>query len=128
MNANGGARDNVAATIYLQPCLITQSSPLILYNPPFPFRPHYRDSEKITTESKMAEPIPAGTSIELPILDISNPEDPAVGEAMLDAATKYGFLYVDSKGTDFTAEDVRKAFERVRISTTPMNIQKANVF
>ena len=76
----------------------------------------------------MAEPIPAGTSIELPILDISNPEDPAVGEAMLDAATKYGFLYVDSKGTDFTAEDVRKAFERVRISTTPMNIQKANVF
>ncbi|EAA65255.1 hypothetical protein AN0077.2 [Aspergillus nidulans FGSC A4] len=62
----------------------------------------------------MAEPTPAGTSIELPILDISNPEDPAVGEAMLDAATKYGFLYVDSKGTDFTAEDVRKAFERNR--------------
>jgi isopenicillin N synthase-like dioxygenase len=57
-------------------------------------------------------PTPAETSIELPILDISNPEDPAVGEAMLNAATKYGFLYVDSKGTDFTAEDVRKAFER----------------
>ncbi|KAL4741935.1 hypothetical protein BDV11DRAFT_181700 [Aspergillus similis] len=60
----------------------------------------------------MAESALAGTSIELPILDISNPENPAVGEAMLDAATKYGFLYVDSKGTDFTAEDVRKAFER----------------
>jgi hypothetical protein len=73
-------------------------------------------------------PTPAETSIELPILDISNPEDPAVGEAMLNAATKYGFLYVDSKGTDFTAEDVRKAFERVRTSTTRMNIQKTNLF
>ncbi|KAL5051814.1 hypothetical protein BDW71DRAFT_632 [Aspergillus fruticulosus] len=60
----------------------------------------------------MADLTPARTPIELSVLDISNPEDPAVGKAMLDAATKYGFLYVDSKGTDFTAEDVRKAFER----------------
>ncbi|KAL4802250.1 hypothetical protein BDV18DRAFT_64067 [Aspergillus unguis] len=54
----------------------------------------------------------SSTPINLPILDISNPNDPAVGKAMLDAATKYGFLYVDSKGTDFGAEDVQKAFER----------------
>ncbi|KAL4904845.1 hypothetical protein BDW74DRAFT_153610 [Aspergillus multicolor] len=60
----------------------------------------------------MSDSTPVGPAIELPILDISNPEDPAVGKAMLDAATKYGFLYVDSKGTDFSAEDVRKAFER----------------
>ncbi|KAL3472974.1 putative oxidoreductase [Aspergillus californicus] len=59
----------------------------------------------------MSEPA-VGPPIELPILDISNPEDPAAGKAMLDAATKYGFLYVDSKGTDFTAEDVQKAFEQ----------------
>ncbi len=61
----------------------------------------------------MAESTPVGAPIELPILDISNPVDPAVGKAMLEAATKYGFLYVDSKGTDFEADDVRKAFERV---------------
>ncbi|CDM30686.1 hypothetical protein DTO013E5_665 [Penicillium roqueforti] len=48
--------------------------------------------------------------IELPVIDISNPHDPAVGKAMLDAATKYGFLYVNSKGTDFTVEDVDHAF------------------
>ncbi|KAF7590899.1 hypothetical protein BBP40_002261 [Aspergillus hancockii] len=34
-----------------------------------------------------------GPLIELPILDISNPNDPAVGKAMLDAAATYGFLY-----------------------------------
>ncbi|KAJ6078995.1 hypothetical protein N7467_008748 [Penicillium canescens] len=55
----------------------------------------------------MAEPTP----IELPVIDISNPHDPAVGKAMLDAAAKYGFLYVNSKGTDFTAEDVDHGFE-----------------
>ncbi|KAJ5747473.1 uncharacterized protein N7511_009169 [Penicillium nucicola] len=54
----------------------------------------------------MAESIP----IELPVIDISNPHDPAVGKAMLDAAAKYGFLYVNSKGTDFTAEDVDHGF------------------
>jgi isopenicillin N synthase-like dioxygenase len=52
-----------------------------------------------------------GPPIELPIIDISNPADPSVGKAMLDAAAKYGFLYVDSKGTDFAAEDVNRAFE-----------------
>jgi hypothetical protein len=61
----------------------------------------------------MAEYTPVGAPIDLPILDISNPDDPAVGNAMLEAATKYGFLYVDSKGTDFEVDDVRKAFERV---------------
>ncbi|KAL4920418.1 hypothetical protein BDW62DRAFT_176386 [Aspergillus aurantiobrunneus] len=60
----------------------------------------------------MDEFTPVGAPIELPILDISNPDDPAVGKAMLEAATKYGFLYVDSKGTDFAADDVQKAFER----------------
>ncbi|KAJ5107071.1 hypothetical protein N7456_003746 [Penicillium angulare] len=48
--------------------------------------------------------------IELPVIDISNPNDPAVGKAMLDAAAKYGFLYVNSKGTDFSAEDVDHGF------------------
>ncbi|KAI9371797.1 hypothetical protein BJX61DRAFT_10583 [Aspergillus egyptiacus] len=60
----------------------------------------------------MPEKTIVDSPIELPILDISNPEDPAAGKAMLDAAAKYGFLYVDSKGTDFTSEDIRKAFER----------------
>ncbi|CAL5870702.1 uncharacterized protein PFLUO_LOCUS4942 [Penicillium psychrofluorescens] len=48
--------------------------------------------------------------IELPVIDISNPHDPSVGKQMLDAAAKYGFLYVNSKGTDFTTEDVDHAF------------------
>jgi hypothetical protein len=56
----------------------------------------------------------ADSPIELPVIDISNPHDPAVGKAMLDAAAKYGFLYVNSKGTDFTVEDVNRGFELVR--------------
>lgn len=51
--------------------------------------------------------------IELPVIDISNPNDPAVGKAMLDAAAKYGFLYVNSKGTDFSVKDVDRGFELV---------------
>lgn len=51
--------------------------------------------------------------IELPVIDISNPHDPAVGKAMLDAAAKYGFLYVNSKGTDFSVADVDHGFELV---------------
>lgn len=53
--------------------------------------------------------------IELPVIDISDPHDPAVGKAMLDAAAKYGFLYVNSKGTDFATEDVDRGFELVCI-------------
>lgn len=54
------------------------------------------------------------TPIELPVIDISNPHDPAVGKAMLDAAANYGFLYVNSKGSDFTVEDVDHGFELVK--------------
>lgn len=57
--------------------------------------------------SKMAD---TASPIELPVIDISNPHDPSVGKQMLDAAAKYGFLYVNSKGTDFTTEDVDHAF------------------
>ncbi|KAL5341534.1 hypothetical protein BJX70DRAFT_358169 [Aspergillus crustosus] len=60
----------------------------------------------------MPESAAIGPPIDLPILDISNPDDAVVGKAMLEAATKYGFLYVDSKGTDFAAEDVRHAFDQ----------------
>ena len=60
--------------------------------------------------------------IELPVIDISNPHDPAVGKAMLDAAAKYGFLYVNSKGTDFTTEDVDHAFGLVRFALQLVDI------
>ncbi|OJJ50971.1 hypothetical protein ASPZODRAFT_126948 [Penicilliopsis zonata CBS 506.65] len=59
----------------------------------------------------MADPAPIGPPIELPVIDISNPDDPTVGKKMIDAAAKYGFLYVNSKGTDFAVEDVEKAFK-----------------
>ncbi|KAG2416439.1 hypothetical protein HFD88_007654 [Aspergillus terreus] len=51
-----------------------------------------------------------GPPIQLPVIDISNPNDPAVGKEMLDAATNYGFFYVNSKGSDFAVADVKKAF------------------
>jgi hypothetical protein len=54
-------------------------------------------------------------TIELPIIDISSPTL-EVGRQMIDAAAKYGFLYVDTKGTDFTAEMVDREFELVSLS------------
>lgn len=51
----------------------------------------------------------------VPIINISNPYDPSVGKAMLDAAAIYGFLYVDSQSTDFTVQNVERAFELVYI-------------
>lgn len=56
------------------------------------------------------EPLTVGPPIQLPVIDISNPNDPAVGKEMLDAATNYGFFYVNSKGSDFAVADVKKAF------------------
>lgn len=50
------------------------------------------------------------TPISLPVLNISDPTDPVVGKAMLDAATKYGFLYVDSQGTGFGVQEVEGIF------------------
>ncbi|KMU78851.1 thymine dioxygenase [Coccidioides immitis RMSCC 3703] len=51
--------------------------------------------------------------IQLPIIDISNTR-PETGKAMIDAATKYGFLYVDSVTSDFSDEDVESAFAMAR--------------
>src|SRR3954454_18971759 len=42
----------------------------------------------------------AVATLQLPIFDISDPT-PEVGRSMIEAAAKYGFLYVDTKGTDF---------------------------
>jgi hypothetical protein len=48
--------------------------------------------------------------IALPLLNISDPTSRDAGKAMLDAAARYGFLYVDSAGTAFEAEDVDRVF------------------
>lgn len=64
--------------------------------------------------------------IELPVIDISNPHDPAVGKAMLEAAAKYGFLYVNSKGTDFATEDVDHAFGLVCIASFNIDLLTQN--
>ncbi|EED22027.1 oxidoreductase, 2OG-Fe(II) oxygenase family, putative [Talaromyces stipitatus ATCC 10500] len=49
--------------------------------------------------------------IQLPIIDISDPLNPAVGKDMLDAAIKYGFFYVHGKGSDFSAAEVDSTFD-----------------
>lgn len=49
------------------------------------------------------------STIDLPIIDISN-FDLATGKAMLDAATKYGFLYISTTSTSFTPEVIDQQF------------------
>jgi hypothetical protein len=58
-----------------------------------------------------AEPAEAASAapIQLPVINISK-ITPEVGKSMIEAATKYGFLYVDSESSDFSNEDVEGAF------------------
>jgi hypothetical protein len=51
-------------------------------------------------------------AVQLPIFDISDPT-PKEGRSMIAAAAKYGFLYIDTKGTDFTEAIVDRVFETV---------------
>lgn len=51
-------------------------------------------------------------SVRLPVINISE-TTPEVGRQMIDAATHYGFLYIDTRGTDFTPEIVERQFESV---------------
>lgn len=62
----------------------------------------------------MAETAAVTAPIQLPVIDISNPDDRAVGKAMIDAAAKYGFFYIDTKGSDFAPADIEHTFELVR--------------
>lgn len=62
--------------------------------------------------------IPNGDNAQIPIINISEPNE-SVGDALIDAASKYGFIYVESKGTGFTAEHVDRAFELVSTSSKP---------
>ncbi|KAK2767002.1 hypothetical protein FQN54_006319 [Arachnomyces sp. PD_36] len=58
----------------------------------------------------MAETAAVGAPIQLPVINISEP-NPTVGKAMIDAAAKYGFLYIDSEGCGIPVEDVDLAFD-----------------
>jgi isopenicillin N synthase-like dioxygenase len=51
-----------------------------------------------------------GDIVQIPVINISEPNE-SVGDALIDAASKHGFIYVESKGTGFTAEYVDRAFE-----------------
>lgn len=53
-------------------------------------------------------------AVQLPIIDISDPT-PETARLMIDAAVKFGFLYIDTKGTDFTEEIVDREFDLVRL-------------
>jgi isopenicillin N synthase-like dioxygenase len=63
----------------------------------------------VEREDKMATPI------QLPVIDISDPLNTAIGKEMLDAAIKYGFFYVHGKGSDFSAAEVDSTFELVSL-------------
>ncbi|KAH8696206.1 putative oxidoreductase [Talaromyces proteolyticus] len=53
----------------------------------------------------------SSTPIQLPIINISDPTDAATGREMLAAAVKYGFFYVHSQGSGFSAKEVDSTFD-----------------
>ena len=54
----------------------------------------------------------SAAAVQLPVFDISNPT-PEVGRSMIAAAAKYGFLYIDTNGIDFTEAMVDRVFQTV---------------
>jgi hypothetical protein len=61
--------------------------------------------------------------IELPLIDITSSDLDAAGKAMLDAAVRYGFLYIDSRTTVFSSTDVDRTFEMVCLSAQNLYCQ-----
>ncbi|OAL27481.1 hypothetical protein AYO20_09764 [Fonsecaea nubica] len=53
------------------------------------------------------------TAIQLPVIDISE-FSLEVGKRVLEAATRFGFLYIDTNGTDFTQSMVDREFDLSR--------------
>ena len=51
-------------------------------------------------------------SVNLPVVNISE-STAEIGRHMVDAAARYGFLYIDTRGTGFTPEIVERQFELV---------------
>ncbi|KAJ5148428.1 hypothetical protein N7448_000006 [Penicillium atrosanguineum] len=49
-------------------------------------------------------------SIDLPLINLTNSDFDAAGRAVLDAAVTYGFLYIDSRATVFSSDDVNRVF------------------
>jgi hypothetical protein len=70
---------------------------------------------------------PSATAVQLPTFDISNPT-PEVGRSMIAAAAKYGFLYIDTKGIDFTEAIVDGMFQTVCASDEASRDQLTRVF
>jgi hypothetical protein len=62
-------------------------------------------------------------AVDLPVINISD-STPEVGRQMIDAASKHGFLYIDTRGTDFTPEIVERQFELVSAHPSPSEIER----
>ncbi|KAJ5223244.1 hypothetical protein N7468_007786 [Penicillium chermesinum] len=59
----------------------------------------------------MAHNVPNTTGqVDLPMIDLSHPDGVGSGKALLDAAVKYGFLYVDSRTCAFSGSDIDQMF------------------
>lgn len=54
-----------------------------------------------------------GHGLQIPVIDISH-ADEATGEEMVDAAARYGFLYIRVNGIDVPPQFVDRMFELVR--------------
>ena len=56
----------------------------------------------------------AAPTVSLPVINISSSQEVnEIGRQMIDAAAGYGFLYIDTRGTDLTPEVVDRQFQLV---------------
>ena len=55
----------------------------------------------------------------LPIIDLSAPDERAVAQQLLQAATEWGFVYIRGRGLDIDAERLDGIFDLVRFPLVP---------
>jgi len=59
-------------------------------------------------------PPSAEADVQIPVIDIADPTL-KTGEELVDAATRYGFVFVRNQGSDISPPEIDRIFETVSI-------------
>lgn len=65
-----------------------------------------------------------GSSLQIPVIDLSQASEAEIADQLVDAVARYGFVFIKGEGTDFTKQIVNDTFALVR----PIQIPKDGQF
>ena len=59
------------------------------------------------------------SSLQIPVIDLSEANEAIIADQVVDASTRYGFVFVKGEGRDFTKQIVDDTFALVRPKQSP---------